>query len=427
MIVLFILINICVYVYGKWLYSTRNNPICIYSFTWGVSALLYELKLIYYHDITVITWLVILFFEIVFVVSCQVGSNTKIILRTGMINNGSTFNTTKYDEELLRVIIRKWIWIFSSIAAIAILSGLVSLLRDYGSIVTAIQLSNKIYNDRIDEGVRYINIPYLSCFSFAALIFSGIYWKKYGFRLFLVIPILLVCVMTIMTGTRYYLVFSLILILTPLFLNRDKNKKNGKVWRKVLVVIAIGVLVCVFVTITSVRSSWILIDSSVSPLLAKLMHNFGNGVYKVYSYFASPIGVLNAYLKDPYFAPGQSSFAFAFNILERLGLITFEGIAKNYYIPIAANTGTYVKDFIADFHVFAVFVAFIWGFICGKTYSKARNNYTIKTVSVYSVVSTLLWMGFFTWYLCETVIWISLVVVIIVGISIDRRCRIDEA
>lgn len=421
MIYIFILLNMFLYLISIYFYKYRNNPISIYVFVWTVSITFYEIKLIYYNTISILTWLVIILFELVFTVSCIIGSKIKFFTYCK-----KDYTSRQLNDEKLKKNLKKYIIMFSVFAMIAILTGFVSLLRTYKvNIIGAISLSMKIYNDRLSGENKFFTIPYLSSFVYTGMIFSGIYYKKYGFKWFMIMPIILMSIQAIGSGNRYGIIIGILMFFAPLFINVKKEEKDkASLLNKLLLLVGVFCLSVVFIAITSIRSSWILIDSNVSPLLAKLMSQ-NNIYYKLYTYIASPVGVLDAFLKEPYTAPpGSITFAFIYNLLERFGIIieSYSKVSKSYSIPILVNTGTYIKDFILEYSGFSIIFTFIFGLTCGLLYRITRNGNSIVIYGLYSIIFTLLSLSFFNWYMAETLFWINIFIVIIVGNVIDKRC-----
>jgi oligosaccharide repeat unit polymerase len=392
--------------------------------SWTIMLIAYESKLIYYYDLSAYTWLVIILFEIIFIFGCILGVGITPV----KIKNYDDYRAEYFinGKNVLEKKLKRMILILSAIAAIAIVTGFISMLQYYDTnIFGAIDMQNRIYNERLDGTNKFLKIPYLSSFLYLALILTGIYIKRFYMKLFLTIPIILVIFSSIMTGNRYNLIIAIALIIFPILFNNDKSRKFGfknklKKKNKLLIFCGIGALLVLFWSITSVRSSWIITGSHMSPLMIKLCtHN--PAIYKIYSYLASPPGVLNAFLEDPYFQFGKTSFAFVYNIMENIGILTSnERVAMNYYVPIASNTGSYIKDLISDFSLLGgLFVTLIFGYILSSLYKVYFKRKNFVSEIYLDIFSALLILCFFTWYLCETLFWIMLVFAYPVGKYLD--------
>lgn len=383
----------------------------------------YESKLIYYYDLSAYTWLVIILFEIIFILGCILG----VVVRPSKIKKHDNYNVEYFinDNGVLEKKLKKMILFLSAVASIAIVIGFISVLKYYNiNILGVIDLQNRIYNDRFDS-IRFNNIPYLSTFSYLALILTGIYIKKFRMKLFLVIPIVLVTMSSLMTGNRYNLIIAIMLILFPMLLNNEKSRKFGfknkfKKKNKLLLFCGIGFLLVIFWNISIVRSSWITPESYMSPLMIKLC-TYNPAIYKTYLYCASPPGVLNAFLEEPYLNFGKSTFSFIYNLMERIGISeSNERIAQSYYVPISSNAGSYIKSLICDFSLLGgLFVAFLFGFIVSIFYKMYFYRRNIVSEIYLNIFCVLLLLCFYTWYLCETMFWIMLVFAYPVGKYLD--------
>ena len=427
----FIILSVLLFFYSKKMYAGKLNPLSVYTVTFTGMILLFDLHLILYDPLSIECGIVLIVGELIFFFGCLQGKRTRVVLKRSRRENDST--ETAYNETKLKKELYKWIIITSGLASIAILSGFILLLRDYGySIVRVLASGAAVYADRMAGRKNYIFIPYLSSFAYNGMIFAGIYLKRYGFRIFVIVPLILIGLVTLCTGNRYMVILAIIEFFTAFVLSDTKRERSSKfrklpLWKKLLFVLPIAGLLFVFWKVTVARSSFITVNSYVSPTLASMMAKYGNGVYKIYAYAATPVGVLNAFLKDPYFHIGHSTFGLFYNILERLGIITENArVGRDYYVPIDANTGTYLKNLIADFSVLAPISVFIWGFVCSQVYEKVSKRQTITALSVYSVLMSVLAYCFFTWYFAETSTWICIVISIIVGGIIDRRCRTGD-
>ena len=78
MVYVYLILNILYIMFSIKFYKNKINPISIYSVVWTFMTILYELKLVYYYDLTLLTWLIIIVFQIAYNFGCIVGKTMSI-------------------------------------------------------------------------------------------------------------------------------------------------------------------------------------------------------------------------------------------------------------------------------------------------------------------------------------------------------------
>lgn len=415
MALIYLLFNLYVVIFAKRIYKRYVNPLSIYSVPWSISVAAYELKLIAYYDLSIVTWCVVFGFQLVYILGCllAIGPNRWVV----------SHQLPQASNVKLKLKLKRAIVFLSGITAIGIVPGFIKLLLYYGtSLSGAVALSQQIYHDRLAENIRFFNIPYLPSVVYLALILCGIYIYRYRFELFLLLPSSLVAMSAIGTGNRYYLIFALIMLVLPMLVNVAKvPNAHIKGWKnKFLIPTVVTSIIVLFYRITVVRSSWVTVPSYASSAMERLMY-IQPAIFKLYTYLASPVGVLNAFLHDPYFEFGRVTFAFVYNIAERVGIKSSDyRIARSYFVPVQSNTGTYIKDLLGDFGLpGAILFAFILGYVCSRLYL-AHITMPSILVEIYLVIFFVLTIiSFFSLYLSETMLWIILIVAFPTGRYLD--------
>ena len=146
------------------------------------------------------------------------------------------------------------------------------------------------------------------------------------------------------------------------------------------------------------------------------------GLYQVYTYISSPVGVLNAFLASPTYSFGVNSLFPFFGLFNRLGAsIPVHRYQPFYYIPVQQNVGTAIKELIEDYHLFfALIIVLVCGFFVGRVTCKYEENSNIKNAYVLTLLFTLVILSFFTWMLRDANLIIALVLGTVIANSLDK-------
>ena len=225
MFFVFLFISIFLMIIDRQYKRNILSPVFIFCLSWILMIGSYELKLIYYYNLSFITYLIVIISEIVFCLSCWVGfSSTKISSEKQEILLDSVEK-----KKVLHAIV-----ICSILGSIPIVYGFFLLMRDFDyNFIRILISSDYLYAQHILHDNTYLKIPYLHAFAYVALVFSSFYLKKYGFKMILMYPVLLIGLLTIITGSRYFIVLGALQFICPLFaikkndINNKKNKKNS--------------------------------------------------------------------------------------------------------------------------------------------------------------------------------------------------------
>jgi oligosaccharide repeat unit polymerase len=376
---------------------------------------LYELKLVYYYDLTTYTWFIIFIFQIVYIVGCIIGKT--LIIKKG--TNVAPLNITpNLERDLMRSII-----LLTIIASIGIISNVIIGIKQYG--FNLLKFTNQLYAARLSGDIDS-GIPYLSSFIYPALILEGFYISKFKFKKILIIPVVLLIFNALKSAGRLDIIQGLFFIIVPIFLNKvkkDKRKatkltKKNKFWTA----ITIAVFVVIFAIITVNRSSWIEINSYMSPLMIKLVE-IEPAIYKTYVYLTTPIGVLNEFLKDPTFNFGGHTFLTLYNFLNKFGFeIPTSQYQHFYQVPITSNVGSYIRELIEDFGVpLAILVTFFTGFLYSYSYRKYSSNRSYLSLIWTTAYSFIVIFSFYMWQVRSSTMWILLTVGTLFAYNLDRK------
>lgn len=418
MIIVYILFNFLLYFYSKGIFKEKVNPISIYSTIWVMMLVTYELKLVEYYNLTFMTWCVIISFQLAYSIGCVLGQAKHKTDRYSTDENPKTnivkdIKNKKIEDRLKLVIL-----VLAAISALGIIPNLLVLINRYGNIF---QATNIIYDDRLTGNQDFELIPYMGTLIHMSVILSGIYINRYGVKLFLTIPIVLMSMNILPSGGRSDFVVGFLFIAFTLIYGKKVNFTKKQ---KISLTILLSSFVGLFGEITSNRSTWISVNSYMSQLMVKLV-DFNPAIYKMYIYFSSPVGVLNAYLKDPVYNFGINSFGVFFSVLNKFGAnLNYQRYQDVYNIPITTNVGTYIRELMQDFTLIGgIIVIILFGYIFGRFYSKLKREKSFVSEIFVCLFSTIIFLSFFMWFYRETVFWISTFIGIPIGLYLDSYVR----
>ena len=389
------------------------NPISIYICVWLIVVTLYESNLVYLNRLSVFAWITVILFQFVYFITCYVGSNYVFAKR----------KVYSFDKDiLLNAII-----VLSLISAFAILPNFYNFISTYSW--SFMDKMNSVYNDRLAGTRGYELIPYLGTLSYLAVVFSGIYYRRYGMNKRLLIPMILALLDTLPGGGRFGLVLILFLFVMPrvLFPMQTESvvKKIGKKKKNRIIAVAlIIVIVVLFVQMSSVRSRWITVNQYMSPTMVRLV-SYNPVFYKTYTYIVEPLVALSEYLKDMTFNFGGNTFGFFISILNKFGFnLEYARYQEALYTPLECNVATYIRELIQDFtYLGAVFVVALIGFLMGMFYKMViiKNDFYYEVMS--AIMGTVIVMSFFMFFYRESIFWIMTILLPVVIFMMKKMAK----
>lgn len=410
MLVIYLLENILFFTLGLATFKRIFNPLTIFLVPWSLMVVLYEMKLVDYSNLSLLTYCVLLINTLVFCISCLLGFKSNIDLSVRLKEKIIDRNTFKLKFKRLIILL-------TAIGIIPAIVSLIDVIRIYG--IRFYTMLSVIYGERVSEKINIATIPYLTSLVFIAITLAGIYYYKYGFEKFIIFPILSICIQPFTNGGRQFLVEGIILFLLPSIIGGKAQKKLSISVKIVLSLFTIAMLL-LLLSISNQRSAYvsdISYTTFASPLLSKVM-GIMPGIYQVYTYFSSPVGVLNAFLNTPSFSFGINSLFPIYGFLNLFGAnIPVQRYQQFYFVPIQANVGTAVKELIEDYHLFfAFFVIFICGLIVGKSFKNFENKNNFENLYILSLLYMLVFFSSFSWMLRDA----NLIIALILGMIICK-------
>lgn len=417
--------NFVCFIIGKKIYKKFINPISLYAMIWELALLFEQSGLIYYYSLSAFTWFTIFFFQTLYIIGCCVG----FLVVNRYCTEGFPINLSKQIKATCaRKTLKMAIAITGGIAFISIGYGILQVIMHYG--FNLVKAFNKIYADRVNDGLELKSIPYLGCFSLVALSLCGIYVKKYGFS-FLILPVCMLPVLnTFTTGGRADIVFGFLLLFFAYLLTvndvtyLDSLKKNGFSYKKLLgllsLLIILGFLLIMFILTSKIRTS----GAELTYATQRFIRIFGKNsfVYKLLSYVANPIATLNEYLKTKEFHFGENTFLWVFNAMHRLGLgERINQYQEWFYTPMGCNVATWIREVIEDFtYIGALPFAVCFGYMISACYVDATKNQKMKAILTASVFMMVVAISFFDWKIRSFGTWFAIFCGLIIGELVDK-------
>lgn len=418
MILIYIAFCIATIFMGKSWFKKWFNPITVYSLVWMAAVSAHQSGLIYYYDLSAFTWLTIFLFHTIFVFSCYIGNRVHF--------RGNTTTPMQWDNnDQLKEKMRKYIWITLIIAAVAIVGNLLYAISIYGTNLFASMTD--IYSNRVNRGEDLGKIPYLSSFIYVSIALSGIYLRKYGFCVPIILTFLLGATKVLTSGGRAGLIFIVIIFASTFLITPggEKKRKEQKKEKKRYIIMAIAIIVlAVFFLIVSKERAAGQLPTYATNLYESI---FGTNVlvYKIATYIAGPIGALNEYLKTCNFNFGQNTFKTIFNAFAKLGIMERVDQYQEFFrTPSSCNVATWIRELVEDFtYPGGIMVAEIVGFIVGGSFRKASKYKRISSILICSIWLMVMALSFFDWKLRSSDIWIALLGCYFFGRLLDKESK----
>lgn len=385
--IIYICMNICLVIFNTHCQKKLLNSLNIYLLIWSLMVFAYHLKLISFYDLSAKTWFVLFLATLLVYCGYYFGRRVKV----GIYSIERNYSK----DELIRII-----KICSFISMIAIIPNTIFLIQRYG--INLLENTTQIYYDNIN-GVAPTNIPYLSVFAQTACVFSGMLVAEYGFHKVIALPLFLAILSILPSGSRGGLILTIFYLVLPVIMLYEKEKFKKNIKLKVLIPGVVAVI-AVFILLTINRSAQL--DPTIYSMMSSKMNSVAlvaPAVFKLYQYFASPIGVLNAFLNEPEFYFGINTFSSFYHILNRIGIdVEYVRYQKFYDIPIRTNVGTWLRELTNDFSLIGMLiVVFVFCAFVGYFEKKSQLSHRYTDVYITTVLDTVFVMSFFVWYFRE--------------------------
>lgn len=389
---LFVLFGFIGVVSGRLLFRHWFNHLTLYSAIWGTGLALFEWRLIDYTPLTFEVWLIILYAWLAFALgsallmlapaAADVPDNAS---RTGAFSSVRS-SLTALERRLFVVAILA----LSTVALLAVLYQWKHLIEKFGGIIGVLINGRTIYSMTV-AGKLSDKIPYLDSLSLAAVFLTGLYSARAGkVKGIIIFPLAAAILGDIAQGGRVKILLSGLLFLSAYFLTKHASShiKNFRPASKIKQILALSFLLAFLWSAAEfVRSYRGAVERfyGASTALNKLEKQ-AFITPSIYLYLSSHVGVFNAYWKaggEPSF-PGATTFAPVYRILSRVGVAEETPYFQKFYnIPIATNTGTYLRELHSDFGIAGILLTpFLLGFICTALWLRVKKRMHFATIAL---------------------------------------------
>jgi oligosaccharide repeat unit polymerase len=372
-LVLIAIISVLGILLGKYLFKKWLNHLTLYSFLFGSSVFLYELKLLPYINIIPFAWFIVIISFLSFLFGILTVISARNLSRTNPTSIEKSEVSLKIFSDGGRTL--KYAIIFFSVISIySTIELWVYLIKQFGSIPGVLINAQIIYKLNI-MGELKGSTPYINLFGFVALFFAAIYTAYRGrFTLLSFIPLISIIIREVGGAGRAAMSVALVEFIITFFLFRyllKNDSSNRFIFSRLSAIVASTLLLVVFIlAVTVVKVSRASETSEkISGASSELSQTKGNLFISpsVYLYASSNVGVLSKYLdsEGENIGFGQNTFQTIHLILAKLGTIErpYE-FPMGYRIPMWTNSATYLRDLHADFGMAGVLLGpYFLGFL----------------------------------------------------------------
>ncbi len=388
-------------VLGKHIFKKWVNPLSLYVVIWYFLISFYHIKLISYIDLSYTTWFVItitylsfLFGIITFFMAKESFGKKNILSEQNSFDNNEP---VLFRKSAVSAYLTLGFGVLGLLGALQAWSVVLSI---YGNVVNALLNLGALYQMRVHGELKGI-IPYTTGFLYISIFFAGINSGVKGrITLISVLPLAALIIKEVAEVGRAGILFGFAEygFAFLLILYKKKKKKKGFNYKLAIsVLLAISLFIASVTFIKNLRGTTDLFTGKT-----RSMKKLENSVFltpSVYLYLSGHIGVLNKFLEknDEEKRFGESTFQFVYNILSKFDLVKKPEIyQKGYYIPIWMNTGTFIRELLADFGVsgLLLFMYFLGIFI-----SLAWHNYFSGDNITYLIILVFLSLIIFFFFL----------------------------
>lgn len=425
-ILLTFIIGILSILIGKYIFKRWFNHVTIYTASWGMYIILYELKLMRYIDLSSDFWFAL------------------VITFTGFISGVITFKVSKnnfekesddkkeynFDQHVLfrndANLLKLLILVFSIIGLITALLHWYVLINKFGSMANVLIQANIIYRMRVEGELTEV-VPYLYIVAYCGTFLGAVYTAyKRKITLLALLPLVAVIIKDIASIGRAGIFLGFLLFVITFFLfhyaliqQTDKNGKHS--YRGVIIAFIIIAIIAIgsATAVKTIRGTMESFKTSTSAL--NKLQSSAIITPSIYLYFSSNVGVFSKYLEsedeEAYF--GQNTFLPIYNFLSRFDVVEHPGFyPKGYMIPMWTNSATYLRELHADFGVIGLFlIPFLLGLLTTYYWFRfySRGNFFDFIILVY----LYLIVGFSIFYMVtRSAAWVISLIILLVSFGV---------
>lgn len=368
------------------------NHLSLYCVVMGGLIFFYELKLLPYHDLIPLAW----FFIITSFLSYLFGILTIIAIKN-YTNKKTNYNHSKLNLPIFQdggKALKYSVIFFSLIGLFVALHRWYVLIGMFGSIEAVFINAYAVYRLNVEGEIKEF-IPILPSFIYVGVFLAGVYTAYKGKFTFLsFFPILCIILKELTYFGRGEMLFSTMEFFFAFLLTRHLLSNNSSVkfkFSRLNAIVSITILLIFLLTASSfVRESRRIPEKfpGASRELKVLKDNFFI-TPSVYLYLSCDIGVFSKYLEKGTEEArlGENTFRGVYFLLSKFNVVESpKFFQKGYFIPMWANTGSYLREIHADFGSTGVFlINFLLGSIITTLWLRfyERRSLMILVILVY--------------------------------------------
>ena len=378
--------------FSKRIFKKWVNPLSVYSFIWYCMIIFFSFRLIKYDEISTETWIVIFFVHLSLYLGSFTYYSVKLLGFKGKELKKNNFEIFLADDGKLSFFLTL---VLGAIGLIGAIQAWTVLVQIYGTVINALLHLGALYQMRVQGELTDI-WPYTSIFSYSSIFFAAVYSAvKSRLTLVSALPLFALVIKEIAVAGRAGILFGFVeFIFTFLFVLFfiTKNYPEKRI-KKIPLITSIAFTIIFFlISVTIVKN--LRVGNEEFRGQTRVLKQLERDSFispSIYLYASGHIGVLNKFLEkeNEHYRIGENSFQFVYNILSKFNITERpDTYQKPYFIPTWINTGTFIRELIADFGLPITFlIVFLLGF-----QSTLSWNYFFDRKNLYYLVQLVFLM-----------------------------------
>jgi oligosaccharide repeat unit polymerase len=353
--ILTIIIFISSLILGKTLFGRWFNHLSLYVSVWAPMILLYEMKLIRYHDLTPSTLILIFlsYFCFVLGILTYISAKEKKAVDKIISKRDNIDWLMLNDGKHLRFLS----WLTALIALAAVIQNWMVLIKMFGDVTTVLINASVVYRLRIERKIEG-QIPYLFLFGYVSVFFAAMYTAlRNKFSLISFFPFIPVILKEISQVSRAGILLAMFeylitFLLFKFYLKKHNPEKLVKSNKKLIVGVSIIIIVIIFSAslVRISRGSTENIVGATSQLKSQEDNLFLSP--SMYLYFSGHVGALNKFIQseDQKTLFAEHTLFGLYSIISKFDIVRRPtDYNQGYFIPTWINTTTFIKELYQDY------------------------------------------------------------------------------
>lgn len=378
---------------GRLIFKSWINHLTIYFFVMGGLTFLYELKLLAYRDVKLLTWLMLILSTAAFVTGIMTVLSARKLYNFDSIKKIKNIADIPLFSDGGKVL--KYSAIFFSLVGLFVaLHRWYIMINIFGSIPAVFVNAAWVYRINVKGEIKEF-IPILPSFVYVGVFLSAIYTAYKGrFSFLSFFPILCIILKELTYFGRGEMLFaSLEFFFTFFFVRNLLNREKNIIYNfsRLNATISIILLISLLITAASVVRSSRGVKENIRGSTKELKQLEENFIItpSVYFYLSSDIGVLNQYLVEDREKAlfGENTLRGVYYMLAKFKVVEEPSFfQRGYFMPYWSNTGTYIREIHADFGIWGVLlIPYLLGLLLTWLWYKFFNekNFMLLALLVY--------------------------------------------